>query len=147
MRAIAAAAVALMSAAAPLAQAATPDAAAPAAAAAPQSVTVRPGQSLNDIAIAVTQSHDPAVLGRAGRALFAANPQAFMKHDPSRMRLGATLTVPPLDATGAAIAAPASAPAAAPARSEERRVGKEGWWQGRCRWSRVDSNEHLHRSG
>ncbi|KAF1055997.1 MAG: hypothetical protein GAK41_00224 [Burkholderia gladioli] len=103
MRAIAGAAVALMSAAVPLAQ----------AAAAPQSVTVRPGQSLNDIAIAVTQSHDPVVLGRAGRALFAANPQAFMKHDPSRMRLGATLTVPPLDATGAAIAAPVASAAAA----------------------------------
>ncbi|MEK6425955.1 MAG: FimV/HubP family polar landmark protein [Burkholderia gladioli] len=114
MRATAAAAFALM-AAAPLAQAATSEAAAPAPAAAPQSVTVRPGQSLNDIAIAVTQSHDPAVLGRAGRALFAANPQAFMKHDPSRMRLGATLNVPPLDATGAAIAAPVSAPAAAAA--------------------------------
>ncbi|MBR8321394.1 MULTISPECIES: FimV/HubP family polar landmark protein [Burkholderia cepacia complex] len=86
-------------------------------------VTVQPGQSLNDIAKAATQSHDPAVLARAGRALFDANPQAFMKRDASRLKVGATLTVPVLDATGAALApagasaasgtAAASAPAAA----------------------------------
>ncbi|NIF63478.1 hypothetical protein F3J11_12355, partial [Burkholderia sp. Cy-647] len=134
LRAIAGAVFALMSAAAvPLAQAAPSDAAANA----PQSITVQPGQSLNDIAVAATQSRDPGVLARAGRALFAANPQAFMKHDPSRLKVGATLTVPPLDASGSAVASPvatstvsgasgASAPAgAAPAhagsaaRSEE----------------------------
>ncbi|KVQ78539.1 pilus assembly protein FimV [Burkholderia multivorans] len=96
----------------------TGDAPAPAVAAgnpAPLTVTVQPGQSLNDIAIAATQSHDPAVLARAGRALFDANPQAFMKRDPSRLKVGATLTVPALDASGAAIAAGASAPAAASA--------------------------------
>ncbi|WP_261516487.1 FimV/HubP family polar landmark protein [Burkholderia multivorans] len=82
---------------------------------APLTVTVQPGQSLNDIAIAATQSHDPAVLARAGRALFDANPQAFMKRDPSRLKVGATLTVPALDASGAAVAAGASAPAAASA--------------------------------
>ncbi|MBU9225502.1 pilus assembly protein FimV [Burkholderia multivorans] len=83
---------------------------------APLTVTVQPGQSLNDIAIAATQSHDPAVLARAGRALFDANPQAFMKRDPSRLKVGATLTVPALDASGAAVAAGASAPgASAPA--------------------------------
>ncbi|NIE83838.1 pilus assembly protein FimV, partial [Burkholderia sp. Tr-860] len=82
LRAIAGAVFALMSAAAvPLAQAAPSDAAANA----PQSITVQPGQSLNDIAVAATQSRDPGVLARAGRALFAANPQAFMKHDPSRL--------------------------------------------------------------
>ncbi|WP_409076717.1 FimV/HubP family polar landmark protein [Paraburkholderia sp. BL23I1N1] len=96
--------------------------------------TVRPGQSLNDVAIAVTQSHDRGTLARASRALFDANPNAFMSHDPSRMRVGALLTVPALDASGApaasapvagsaptassaaaatATAAPASAPAAA----------------------------------
>ncbi|MBR8241388.1 FimV/HubP family polar landmark protein [Burkholderia multivorans] len=96
----------------------TGDAPAPAVASgnpAPLTVTVQPGQSLNDIAIAATQSHDPAVLARAGRALFDANPQAFMKRDPSRLKVGATLTVPALDASGAAIAAGASAPAAASA--------------------------------
>ncbi|MBR7986757.1 pilus assembly protein FimV [Burkholderia cenocepacia] len=91
--------------------------------AAPLTVTVQPGQSLNDIAKAATQSHDPAVLARAGRALFDANPQAFMKRDASRLKVGATLTVPALDATGAALVpagasaasgtAAASAPAAA----------------------------------
>ncbi|MDN7556511.1 FimV/HubP family polar landmark protein [Burkholderia orbicola] len=94
-----------------------------AGAAAPLTVTVQPGQSLNDIAKAATQSHDPAVLARAGRALFDANPQAFMKRDASRLKVGATLTVPALDATGAALVpagasaasgtAAASAPAAA----------------------------------
>ncbi|MFM0341026.1 FimV/HubP family polar landmark protein [Paraburkholderia fungorum] len=80
--------------------------------------TVRPGQSLNDVAIAVTQSHDRATLVRASRALFDANPNAFMSHDPSRMRVGAVLTVPVLDATGALAASAAvagSAPVAAPA--------------------------------
>ncbi|HEX7911980.1 MAG TPA: fimbrial protein FimV, partial [Paraburkholderia sp.] len=85
-------------------------------------ITVRPGQSLNDLAIAVTQSHDRATLARASRALFDANPNAFMNHDPSRMRMGAVLTVPVLDASGAlaassvgaAGAASAAAPASAP---------------------------------
>ncbi|WP_175909701.1 FimV/HubP family polar landmark protein [Burkholderia metallica] len=87
----------------------------------PLTVTVQPGQSLNDIAKAATQSHDPAVLARAGRALFDANPQAFMKRDASRLKVGATLTVPALDATGAALvpaaasAASATAAASAPA--------------------------------
>jgi len=76
---------------------------------APLTVTVQPGQSLNDLAKAATQSHDPGVLARAGRALFDANPQAFMKRDPSRLKVGATLTVPALDATGAALAALAAA--------------------------------------
>ncbi|MBU9348702.1 pilus assembly protein FimV [Burkholderia multivorans] len=94
----------------------TGDAPAPAVASgnpAPLTVTVQPGQSLNDIAIAATQSHDPAVLARAGRALFDANPQAFMKRDPSRLKVGATLTVPALDASGAAVAAGVAATAAA----------------------------------
>ncbi|CAB3732028.1 hypothetical protein R8871_05827 [Paraburkholderia graminis C4D1M] len=75
--------------------------------------TVKPGQSLNDVAIAVTQSHDRATLARAARAVFDANPNAFMGHDPSRMRLGAVLTVPPLDASGAVVAAAGATPAAA----------------------------------
>ncbi|HDR9072284.1 TPA: pilus assembly protein FimV [Burkholderia vietnamiensis] len=77
----------------------------------PLTVTVQPGQSLNDLAKAATQSHDPGVLARAGRALFDANPQAFMKRDPSRLKVGATLTVPALDSTGAALV-PAGAGAA-----------------------------------
>ncbi len=75
--------------------------------------TVEPGRSLNDVAIAVTQSHDRAALARAARAVFDANPNAFMGHDPSRMRLGAVLTVPPLDASGAVVAAAGATPAAA----------------------------------
>ncbi|MDS0793682.1 pilus assembly protein FimV [Burkholderia pseudomultivorans] len=80
---------------------------------APLVITVQPGQSLNDIAIAATQSHDPGVLARAGRALFDANPQAFMKRDPSRLKVGATLTVPALDANGAALAQAGASGAAA----------------------------------
>ncbi|RQS74373.1 pilus assembly protein FimV [Burkholderia sp. Bp8963] len=85
--------------------------------AAPLTITVQSGQSLNDLAIAVTQSHDPGVLARAGRALFDANPQAFMKRDPSRLKLGATLTVPALDATGAAVGASGAAASATAASS------------------------------
>ncbi|KVW48656.1 FimV/HubP family polar landmark protein [Burkholderia ubonensis] len=88
-----------------------------AGAAAPLTITVQPGQSLNDIAIAATQSHDSGVIARAGRALFDANPQAFMKRDPSRLKVGAALTVPALDATGAAIASGASAASVATAAS------------------------------
>lgn len=80
---------------------------------APLTVTVQPGQSLNDLAKAATQSHDPGVLARAGRALFDANPQAFMKRDPSRLKVGATLTVPALDATGAALGAAGASGASA----------------------------------
>ncbi|KVO81264.1 pilus assembly protein FimV [Burkholderia ubonensis] len=103
-------AILALGAVAPAWAAGASDAAATAAgAAAPLTITVQPGQSLNDIAIAATQSHDPGVIARAGRALFDANPQAFMKRDPSRLKLGAALTVPALDATGAAIASVASA--------------------------------------
>lgn len=92
--------------------------------------TVKPGQSLNDVAIAVTQSHDRATLARASRALFDANPNAFMSHDPSRMRLGAVLTVPVLDASGvlaasaaAATGSGASAPVSAASASAVAPVG------------------------
>jgi pilus assembly protein FimV len=93
--------------------ASAPDAASASYAAGSQYM-VRPGQSLNDVAIAVTQSHDKATLARASHALFDANPNAFMNHDPSRMRVGAALTVPAPDATGALVAsaAAASGPAA-----------------------------------
>ena len=102
----------LSAAAAPVWATGTGEKAASAGLAAPRAMTVQPGQSLNDLAAAVTQSRDPTVLANAGRALFDANPQAFMKRDPSRLRLGATLTVPPLDASGAAIVHGASASAA-----------------------------------
>jgi pilus assembly protein FimV len=106
--AAAAAIVFVMAGALPDARAATtPAASAPAAASAPLAAgsqyTIRPGQSLNDVAIAATQSHDRATLVRASRALFDANPNAFMGRDPSRLRQGATLTIPALDATGAAV--------------------------------------------
>ena len=56
--------------------------------------TVRPGQSLHDVAVDVTQSHDKATLARMSQVLFDANPNAFIKQDPSRMRVGAALNVP-----------------------------------------------------
>ncbi|MEX3958228.1 FimV/HubP family polar landmark protein [Trinickia sp. EG282A] len=77
--------------------------------------TVKPGQSLNDVAIAATQSHDKAILARAAKAIFDANPSAFMRGDPSLMKLGAVLNVPPLDASGAPVAGGASAPSASSA--------------------------------
>ncbi|WP_255219080.1 FimV/HubP family polar landmark protein [Paraburkholderia kururiensis] len=77
---------------------------------------MRPGQSLNDVAIDVTQSHDRATLARATRALFDANPGAFMGHDSNRLKLGAVLNVPALDATGAPAASGVAA-SAAPAAS------------------------------
>ncbi|KAF1029367.1 MAG: hypothetical protein GAK40_00542 [Burkholderia plantarii] len=88
---------------------------------APLAVTVQPGQSLNDVASALTPSRDPVVLARIGRALFAANPQAFMKHDPSRLKVGATLTVPPLEPNGAAVVAngASAAPGASAASGHE----------------------------
>jgi hypothetical protein len=106
--AAAAAIVFAVTAGAPGAQAATDDAAsAPAEASAPLAAgsqyTIRPGQSLHDVAVAATQSHDRATLARASQALFEANPNAFMAHDPSRLRVGAVLTIPALDATGAAV--------------------------------------------
>ncbi|RKT20621.1 FimV-like protein [Paraburkholderia sp. RAU2J] len=88
--------------------------------------TVRPGQSLNDVAIAVTQSHDRATLVRASRALFDANPSAFMAHDPSRMRVGAVLTVPALDASGALAASSAAAQGAAGGSAPNAAVGASG---------------------
>jgi len=91
----------------------------------PLTVTVQPGQSLNDIAKAATQSRDPGVLARAGRALFDANPQAFMKHDASRLKVGATLTVPALDATGAALV-PAGASAASGAEAASAPAAASG---------------------
>ncbi|RQS16088.1 pilus assembly protein FimV [Burkholderia sp. Bp9002] len=117
-RAVCGALAVLALGAAPSTWAAGDTAAAEAGAAAPLTVTVQPGQSLNDLAKAATQSSDPGVLARAGRALFDANPQAFMKRDPSRLKVGATLTLPALDATGAAVAsgaAAASGPVAASA--------------------------------
>lgn len=76
---------------------------------------VRPGQSLHDIAVDLTQSHDKGLLARVSQALFDANPNAFAKHDPSRLKVGAVLNVPgvPGVVTGASGVAPTSAPAAA----------------------------------
>jgi pilus assembly protein FimV len=77
--------------------------------------TVKPGQSLNDIAIAATQSHDPAVLARTAKVIFDTNPSAFMRGNSSRMKVGAVLNVPPLDASGAVThAAPVASVASAP---------------------------------
>ena len=78
--------------------------------------TVRAGQSLNDVAAELAQTHDKATLARVSRALFDANPDAFMKHrellhDPSRLKIGAVLAVPAMP--GIAMGASgAAAPAA-----------------------------------
>ncbi|TDN62940.1 FimV/HubP family polar landmark protein [Paraburkholderia sp. BL10I2N1] len=74
--------------------------------------TVHPGQSLNDVAIALTQSHDRATLARAAKAIFDANSSAFMGHDPSRLKLGAVLNVPSLDTLGVAASGAVGAAAA-----------------------------------
>jgi len=79
--------------------------------------TVHPGQSLNDAAVALTQSHDRTVLARASKAIFDANPNAFMSHDPSRLRLGAVLNLPAVDSTGAPVGASAAATASATSAS------------------------------
>ncbi|RQH05656.1 FimV/HubP family polar landmark protein [Paraburkholderia dinghuensis] len=90
---------------------------------------VKPGQSLHDIAAELTQSNDKYVLAHVSRALFEANPTAFTKHDPSRLKIGAVLDVPgvpgvvvsaphaaaPAPASAAAKVTAASAPAAASA--------------------------------
>ncbi|CAB3801591.1 hypothetical protein LMG28614_05437 [Paraburkholderia ultramafica] len=110
--------------AAPGDAASAPDAASVSYAAGSQ-YTVRPGQSLNDVAIAVTQSHDRATLVRASRALFDANPNAFMGHDPSRMRVGAVLVVPALDASGALAASSAGAQGAAAASAPSTAVATD----------------------
>lgn len=75
--------------------------------------TVKPGQSLNDIAGELTGSRDRAIREKMSRALFDANPGAFMGHDPSRLKLGAVLNVPAGDFGGASAASAASAPEAA----------------------------------
>ncbi|WP_425605846.1 FimV/HubP family polar landmark protein [Paraburkholderia translucens] len=100
--------------AAPAGTASAPDAASTSVSVAVGSrYTVHAGQSLNDVAIVITQSHDRAVLVRATRALFDTNPAAFMNHDPSRLRVGAVLIVPALDASGALAASSTAAAAGA----------------------------------
>jgi FimV-like protein len=78
---------------------------------------VKPGQSLNDIAGELTGSKDRATREKMARALFDANPNAFMGKDPSRLRLGSVLTVPAVDVGAASASAAASAAASAPAES------------------------------
>ncbi|SAL63178.1 transmembrane protein [Caballeronia choica] len=98
---------------------------------------VKPGQSLGDIASELTGSKDRATREKMARALFDANPGAFMGHDPSRLKLGSVLTVPAVDlggvASGAASAsaaavtagsAPAPALAPAPATNEAAAPGE-----------------------
>jgi pilus assembly protein FimV len=72
---------------------------------------VKPGQSLGDIASELTGSKDRATREKMARALFDANPGAFMGHDPSRLKLGSVLTVPTVDLGGASAAVAASAAA------------------------------------
>ena len=103
------------------ASAAQPAAASAVAASTAGQYIVHSGQSLHDVAVDLTQTHDKAALARMSQALFAANPNAFIKQDPSRMRVGATLNVPATPdlssaaagMTAAAVATPANAPATA----------------------------------
>ncbi|MEA3127462.1 MAG: hypothetical protein QOD67_4481, partial [Caballeronia sp.] len=99
------------------------DASAPAAASAAAAITqysVKPGQSLSDIASQITGSTDRATREKMARALFDANPNAFMGHDPSRLKLGSVLNVPVVeDAAVAAAASGASAPVAVSAPAAE----------------------------
>ena len=76
---------------------------------------VKPGQSLGDIASELTGSKDRATREKMARALFDANPGAFMGHDPSRLKLGSVLTVPTVDLGGASAAVAASASGSAAA--------------------------------
>jgi pilus assembly protein FimV len=88
-------------------------------ASAPTHYSVKPGQSLSDIASQITGSSDRATREKMARALFDANPNAFMGHDPSRLKLGAVLNVPPIEdagtnaASAASVASTASASAGA----------------------------------
>jgi pilus assembly protein FimV len=75
--------------------------------------TVHPGQSLHDVAVDLTQSHDKATLARMSQALFDANPNAFIKHDASRMRVGAALNVPGTPDVSSAAVGMTAAPGAA----------------------------------
>ncbi|MGA7815221.1 MAG: hypothetical protein WCA53_20330, partial [Caballeronia sp.] len=81
--------------------------------------TVKPGQSVTDVAGEITGSTDRTVRDTMARALFDANPNAFMHHDPSKMRLGAVLTIPSTGdgSAGASGSVAASAPAAVAAAS------------------------------
>jgi pilus assembly protein FimV len=74
--------------------------------------TVKPGQSVTDVAGEITGSTDKTVRENMARALFDANPNAFMHHDPSKMRLGAVLNVPSTGdgSAGASSSVAASAP-------------------------------------
>jgi pilus assembly protein FimV len=83
--------------------------------AAAQTYAVKPGQSLNDVAGDLTGSKDKDVRAKMARALFDANPNAFGGHDINKLKLGAVLNVPPMDAGGASAVEAASAPALASA--------------------------------
>ncbi|SAK90773.1 transmembrane protein [Caballeronia catudaia] len=88
-----------------------------------QTYSVKPGQSLSDIAGELTGSNDRDVRARAARALFDANPKAFGNHDINKLKLGAVLNVPaklggaPAPSTPAAQPG-ASAPTEAPTPTE-----------------------------
>ncbi len=77
--------------------------------------SVKPGQSLGDIATQITGSTDRATREKMARAIFDANPNAFMGHDPSRLKLGSVLNVPSLEDAGVAVGASASASGASSA--------------------------------
>ncbi|KMZ12674.1 putative transmembrane protein [Candidatus Burkholderia humilis] len=94
--------------------AASAAAAVSAAAATGQTYTVKPGQSLNDVAGELTGSKDKDMRAKMARALFDANPNAFTARDINRLKLGAVLNVSPAEG-GAAFAPVATASEAAPA--------------------------------
>jgi pilus assembly protein FimV len=110
-------ATAQASGASAVSEASAPAAASAVSAAAPVTqYSVKPGQSLSDIASQITGSNDRATREKMSRALFDANPNAFMGHDPSRLKLGSVLNVPAVEDAGmAAAASGASVAASAPA--------------------------------
>ncbi len=93
------------------AQASSASAVVAAAAASGQTYAVKPGKSLNNVAGDLTGSKDRDVREKMARALFDANPNAFVGHDINRLKLGSTLNVPPADG-GASATQAASAPGA-----------------------------------
>jgi pilus assembly protein FimV len=71
------------------------------AAAMPDHYQVQKGQWLTDIAGELTDSTDPKVKQTMANALYAANPDAFFANNPNRLKIGAVLKVPHLNAGGA----------------------------------------------
>ncbi|RKP57497.1 FimV/HubP family polar landmark protein [Pararobbsia silviterrae] len=93
------------------------------AAALPEHYAVQKGQSLLDVAAALTLSDDKTVKQNMAKALFDANPNAFYANNPSRMKAGAVLAVPRPGASADASASASAAAAASGATQAHAAVG------------------------